>query len=496
MLKRIIVALAAILAIACTSPTVVPAPSGSLAAIPSFASSPSARPLTTPTETYPDVDGTRALGHVAYFADRARGGRFSGSAGYDDAARYVADRFKEMGLEPWGDNGTYFQRFEMSIVDLAATPVLERLDPDPKRFRHRVDLTERVGGLFGSGGGEGQLVFIGSGQTTPGASDFDKVDVRGKIAIVLTGGRNDPARELVSRGAIGAIYVSTGTLLKFSYISRFEGTTIAGVIVTMAVADDLLAPSGKKVTDLIAAVQAQIRGAGSSPPPPSPAFELPVRLRLTVRLTPVREIDATNLVGLLRGTDAEDAKRAVLVGGHLDGVGTDPDGTVFPAANDNASGPALTIEVARALIARRAELRHSVIFTAWAGEEEGLLGSDAFAAQFAASPGRRESLLGYINLDVVGCCGGSVSASTESDAMVQRVQKAAERLNVPFVRGGRGSSDQESFSRRNVPATLVDWSDIGIIHTTADTLDRVTADRLRTIGRIAALVALEMAAGR
>ena len=497
MLSRFILAAVAILATAaCSSPTVLPAASGSVAAIPSAASSPSVRPLSTPTDALLDVDGASALEHVAYFADRARGGRFSGSAGYDAAARYVADRFKEMGLEPWGDNGTYFERFKMSIVDLAATPVLERRDPDVKRFTHRTDFTERVGGLFGSGGGEGQLVFIGSGQTTPGASDFDKVDVRGKIAIVITGGRGDPGRELVARGAVGAIYVSTGTLLKFSYISRFESTTIAGVLVTSSVADDLLAPSGRKVADLVAAVQAQIRGAGSTPPAPSPAFELPVRLRLSVSLTPVREIDATNVVGLLRGTDAEDAKRAVLVGGHLDGVGTDPDGTVFPAANDNASGPALTIEVARALVARRAELRHSIVFTAWAGEEEGLLGSDAFAAQFAASPGRRESLLGYINLDVVGCCGGSVSASTENDGLVQRVANAAERLNVPFVRGGRGSSDQESFSRRNVPATLLDWADIGIIHTTADTLDKVTAERLRTIGRIAALVALEMAAGR
>jgi hypothetical protein len=496
MLRSYIFAAVAILLAACSSPAIAPAPNASLAAIPSAVSSPSARPLSTPTDAYPDVDGARALEHVAYFADRARGGRFSGSPGYDDAARYVADRFKEIGLEPWGDNGTYFERFKMPLVDLAATPVLDRLGTDPRRFTHRTEFTERVGGLFGSGGGEGALVFIGSGQTTPGASDFDTVDVRGKIAIVITGGRNDPARELVARGAIGAIYVSTGTLLKFSYIARFESTTIAGVLVTSAVADDLLAPSGKKLTELVAAVQTQLRGAGSSPPPPSPAFELPVRLRIGVSLTPVRQIDATNVVGLLRGKDPEDAKRAVLVGGHLDGVGTDPDGTVFPAANDNASGPALTIEVARALVARRAELRHSIVFTAWAGEEEGLLGSDAFATQFSALPGRRESLLGYVNLDVVGCCGGSVSASTESDAMVQRVQQAAERLNVPFVKGGRGSSDQESFSKRGVPATLLDWGDIGVIHTTGDTLDKVTADRLRTIGRIAALVALEMAAGR
>src|SRR5258705_11471709 len=100
--------------LACSAPN-VPAPSASIVAIPSAVSSPSARPLATPTDALPDVDGARALEHVAYFADHARGGRFSGSPGYDDAARFVANRFKEIGLEPWGDNGTYFEHFKMSI---------------------------------------------------------------------------------------------------------------------------------------------------------------------------------------------------------------------------------------------------------------------------------------------------------------------------------------------------------------------------------------------
>jgi hypothetical protein len=457
-------------------------------------------PLATtaiPTAAIPpaEVDGDRALEHLRFFVAPAQGGRYTASAGYDNAAKYMADRFAEIGLEPWGDGGSYFSRFRTSLVDLAATPALTRTAPDAKTYRHRVDFTERVGGPFGSGAGEGPLVFIGSGVTT-GASDFDAVDVRGKIAIVITAGRPDPARELAARGAAGAIYVTSGGLLKFSYISRFESATIPAIVASTAAVDELLAPSGKRVVDLAAAVTDQTRRLGSSPPPASPAFELDVRVRVSVPLTPVREVVATNVVGLLRGTDPDEAKRAVLVGGHLDGIGTDPDGTIFQAANDNASGPAVTIEIARALVARRAEMRSSVIFVAWAGEEQGENGSEAFVTQFSALPGRRESLLGYVNLDVVGCCGGTVSASTESDDMVRRVQRAAERLGVPFARGGRGSSDQESFSRRNVPATLLNWSDIGVIHSTADTIDKVSADRLRTIGRIAALVALEMAAGR
>lgn len=479
---------------ACTA--VAPAVPGPAASSSATAAASVPRPSATPTAAVPDVDGGRALDHIAFFSDPARGGRYSGSTGYDAAARYMADRFAEIGLEPWGDGGTFFERFTMPIVDLAATPVLTRTAPDGRTFRHRVDFTERVGGAFGSGTGEGALVFIGSGVTAAGSSDFDKVDVRGKIAIVITAGRTDPAPELASHGAAGAIYVTSGGLLKFSYIARFSTATIPSVVVTTAAANELLAPSGKTVSDLVADVQAQARALASPSPAPSPAFELPERVRLSVPLTPLRDVQATNVVGLLRGSDPDDAKRAVLMGGHLDGVGTDPDGTVFQAANDNASGPGLTIEVARALAARRGELRHSVIFVAWAGEEEGLNGSDAYVARFAALPGRRESLLGYVNLDVVGCCGGTIAASTESTEMVERVQRAAERVGVPFTRGGRGGSDQESFTRRNVPATLLNWSDIGVIHSAADTIDKITPDRLRTIGRVAALVALEMAAGR
>ena len=71
-------------------------------------------------------DGARAREHIAYLADPARGGRYSGSPGYLDAATYVADQFKAIGLEPLGDGGTYFQRFPMPLVDLTATPSLTR----------------------------------------------------------------------------------------------------------------------------------------------------------------------------------------------------------------------------------------------------------------------------------------------------------------------------------------------------------------------------------
>jgi Zn-dependent M28 family amino/carboxypeptidase len=215
---------------------------------------------------------------------------------------------------------------------------------------------------------------------------------------------------------------------------------------------------------------------------------------MSLPLTPVREVEGVNIVGLLRGSDPEISKRAVLVGGHLDGVGTDPDGTVFPGANDNASGPAVTIEVARALAAQRTALKRSIVFVAFAGEEEGLLGSEAYATRTVASPGRVESLVAYLNLDVIGCCGNTLEASEESPALVDRIRLAAQRLGIPFraIRGG--GSDHATFTKRGVPAAIILWNDI-ILHTPRDTIAIIETPRLQKAGDVVTAVTLELGRG-
>ena len=215
---------------------------------------------------------------------------------------------------------------------------------------------------------------------------------------------------------------------------------------------------------------------------------------MTLPLTPVHEVEGVNVIALLRANDPDLSKRAVLVGGHLDGVGTDPNGTVFSAANDNASGPAVTIEVARALAPRRAELRRSIVFVAWAGEEEGFLGSEAYAGRMAVSPGRTESLVAYLNLDVIGCCGNTLEASDESPALVSRLRAAATRLGTPFQSIRGGGSDQTTFAKRGVPTALILWSDI-ILHTPRDTIALIETPRLQKAGDVVTAVTLELGRG-
>jgi hypothetical protein len=472
----------ALLLVSCAGLPAVPAPSSPA---PSATAVASASPESAAALGF---DGEKARQHLTYLADPARGGRFTGSPGFDDAAGYIAERFKEIGLEPLGDNGTFFQRFPVQIVDLAATPTLSRTGADAKTWVHRVDFTESIGGRAGNGSANAKLAVVGGGAATNGQDDFAGVDVRGRIALVTGPTVTGYQEQIVQRGGVGILVVGDSTI-KYSYIAQQFAQTIPMLVINDATANELLAPAGKTLTQVRDAVRARRNNTSTL----DSGFGIDTNVQMSVPVTPVHQVTATNVVGLLRAS-GPDASRAVLIGGHLDGVGTDPNGTVFAAANDNASGPSITIEIARVLSAHKADLRRSVIFVAFAGEEEGFLGSEAYIARMSASPGRIESLVAMLNLDVIGCCGDILEVSNESRALQDRFRTAASRAGVPFNGVGGGGSDQQPFSRRGVPAVLILWSDY-ILHTTKDTVEKVDVRHLQRAGSVVSAVALDLARG-
>src|SRR5206468_3590865 len=98
-------------------------------------------------------------------------------------------------------------------------------------------------------------------------------------------------------GALGVLLVGDPRI-KFSYLPRFESTTIPVLVVATSIAEELLVPSGRKLADVRAAVTARRQ----DPTRPPTAFDVPTALRMAVSLTPVTTIDAFNVVGLLRGS--------------------------------------------------------------------------------------------------------------------------------------------------------------------------------------------------
>lgn len=463
---------AAVAVAACTSP-------------PPATTTPTASAVVVPATTF---DAAKAKAHVDYLADPARGGRYSGSAGYRDAATYVADRFREIGLEPLGDNGTFFQHFTMPLVDLTEMSVLT--GPGGKTYRPRVDFTESVGGRSGPGKVEAEIAAVGGAARSGGQDDFAGANPRGKIALVTgpaapNGGSS--VENAYQEGAIGVLIVGSATL-RYSYVPRFQTETLPTLVISEDVANQLLAPAGKTLS----MAQDLVRARRSDPRAPASGFDVPTTVRISVSLTPVHDVDAINVIGLLRAPDPNNAQRAVLVGGHLDGVGTDPDGSVFQAANDNASGPAVAIEVARALAATRSSLNHSIVFVAFAGEEEGYFGSEAYVTQMSVSPGRFESLVAVLNLDVIGCCSDTLLVSNEAPDLQRRVRDTAASLGVSTQPSPPGGSDQQSFARRRVPAVFIGAADF-ILHVYADKPSVVQESRLKKAGDVVTAVAKDLA---
>jgi len=466
-----------------------------------------ATPLVGPAAGYLPIsrsfDAGRARQHLAYFADPARGGRYSGSPGYAAAARYVADRFAELGLEPLGDDGGYLQRLKQTVVQLDGTPTLSTLGDHPRSYTHRVDFTERVGGRAAGGTAEGAVVYVGGGVRSPEYSDYAGTHPEGNIVLIAGPTQGDPIDAAIREGAKGVIFVAApgapAGIIKLSAIAAFEKDTVPVLTVSEAVADELIAPSGKKIADLRSTLEERRRRAQQRPSlqqvvPEPLSFDTPTRIRMSVPLGPVRQVDTMNVVGMLRGSDEERASKFLLVGGHLDGVGTDPNGAVFPAANDNASGPAVTIEVARVLAAHRSMLKNSFIFAVFAGEEEGLVGSEVFAQRSITTPYRPDNIVAFVNLDMEGCCGG-LAASDESFALHDRLKNAADRLGYDLgYTPALGGSDHQTYLRRRVPAITVGPTDLGPFHTVGDTVATIDPARLRASGEVVVQALLEMGA--
>jgi hypothetical protein len=110
----------------------------------------------------------------------------------------------------------------------------------------------------------------------------------------------------------------------------------------------------------------------------------------------------------------------------------------------------------------------------------------------AVAPGRVESLVAVLNLDVIGCCSDTLLVSNESPELQQRVRDAATRLGISSQSSGSGGSDQTSFVRRRVPAVFIGAADF-ILHVYADKPAVVLASRLKKAGDVVTAVAKDLA---
>jgi Tol biopolymer transport system component len=375
----------------------------------------------------PKISAEDLRAEVGWLADPAREGRATGTEGAKTSADWIAEEFRKAGLSPLPGAKNAFNEFEFRAGE-RIIPDKNALKVNDKSFAVEKDF--RPLAFSESAEAEGEVVFAGYGLNVPEGqgqklyNSYEGIDVKDKIVLLMRyvpesveqarrahlnryAGLRYKVMMARERGAKGVLVVTgpnspnAGELLPLTNDGSSADSGLPALSITAAVADALLAGSGKTLKDLQT-------GLDNENPHVEGAFVLPkTKAKFATGIEHIRKTDR-NVLAWLPGTTDE----YVIVGAHYDHLGVGGSGSLAKSgeekkphvgADDNASGTAVVLEMAAAMAAQRAEkpdqFKRGVLFALWSGEEIGLIGSSAFAEK---PPMPLDRAVAYVNFDMVG----------------------------------------------------------------------------------------------
>lgn len=486
------------------------------------------------------VDAKDLMRHAMWLADDARGGRLTGSAGQEEAARYIADHFESLGLEPMGDldgdtgKRSYFQRYALerrSLGDGAMLTVGEDQWADGFAV---------LGGKDGKLDIEGKLHFLGQGRTRGTKPEVPQdFDMDGVIPVIIPKvPRGQPPANMGIEQKFMASFQGLGQLMRNVTALGRKGAKVVLVMLpedrlglmdvlnTLSVAPgkDMMAAGDWKGGMDQMAMMARMLGGGPNGVPVvflSPersdamvqamggdAGELvkyfrreqeapetkPVDGGISLELTTDREATACNVVAVLRGSDDSLAEEAIVYSAHMDHVGMRMDGDVFNGADDNASGSAGLLDIAQAYSKLETAPRRSVIFLSVSGEELGLWGSEYYS-KYPTWP--LEKIVADVNTDMIGRSGPESDETQVTvtpsymhphfSSMVQEAARIGEIMGMTFESGDKyyERSDHYNFAKNGIPVVFFCNGEHEDYHQVSDHPDKLDAQKMEAIARIA-----------
>jgi hypothetical protein len=472
----------------------------------------------------PEIEPDRLLAHIKFLSSDEMKGRSNGSPELDRAADYIAQAFKDAGLQPGGANGSWFQPFELQ-AGLTVGENRLTIEGEGKRVAltlgtSYLPLAAPLNDTPNTASAVLEklpLVFAGYGLAVPsvGYDDYANVDVANKAVVIFS---HEPQERDANSRLNGTRPVQQTSLQAKTTLARSHGARALLVISdpTHKVDD---APYSLFAADPEADRQAipvlRIRRDEMKPlieawGLDAIAAQIDRDLQPRSRPLPGGTVDyvehlsrnrriVRNVVGVLPGSDPQKSKEAIVIGAHYDHVGLggrlsvapELTGQIHNGADDNASGTAAVMEMARQAVSQRGRFARTLVFVTFAGEERGLLGS-AYYTTVPAIP--MENTVGMLNLDMVGRANGSVDISglELSPSMEADFQAAAAANELKIRREGPGSgrSDDSSFIDKRVPAINFFTGFHTDYHRPGDDWEKIDA---RGVSRVAGL-ALEFAA--
>jgi hypothetical protein len=470
------------------------------------------------------IDGQRMHDDVAWLAHPDRTGRAPATAGGEAALDYVAALFEDLGLVPKGDGDAFRHNFPFEVWFQTEEPVAVL---DGQTLTRITDYSNPVGDFItlqhsGTVDVTAEIVFVGYGITVPafdtaqypqcpldsgGFDEYAGVDVTDKIALALRHGPDDD-QAIYDHCPGGAACVAEPCTWNFGY--KVSNARLHGAAATIIVQNYV--SSGEPLlgatigAEYYHADQAAIFVARGTVETALPNLQTwadaidtgdapnsqATGVTATVTVTSTVQTGQTdNLLAAVEGTDPDLRDEVIVVGAHIDHLGTDPDtGDMYPGADDNASGTAVVMELARAMAHGEIEPARTVLFASWNAEEIGLVGSCRYVEDPVYPLG---DTIAAFSLDMVGDgdeTGLEFVGATEPAYrwLFDVMEGAVEADGLPYVVEPvdmHGASDHACFALEgatgvavNTPVFATQPGDHPYYHTPDDTAEHVTPENL------------------
>lgn len=460
----------------------------------------------------PDVTTSELLGHIKYLSSDSLKGRLTGSVGDSLAAEYIKNQLASYGMTPLTGDG--LQRFKVTRRIKAGKE--NAIIINGQNYTPEKDFMPMA---FSSNSGMvAELVFAGYGFNINGDSlkwnDYKGIDVKGKWVMIL---RADPESEnnkspfitfsgdrdkvLMAKdmGAAGVLMVS-GPLFDQQDTIEPLGTEgfsvgIPAIRIKRRVADAILLNS----KNTIASLEKKLNDSRKP-------YSFSSKIIVSGKAEIVRELANTrNVAMLLPGEDQKLKDEYIVLGAHFDHLGTGGPGSssrapdtvgVHHGADDNASGVAMMLELAEKFAMTKGSHKRSIIFIAFSGEEEGLLGSKHFVDDPGINLTKVDAM---INLDMVGRLNeknnlqiGGVGTATGLKELVY-ANSDTSIIKLTLSEEGYGPSDHSSFYGKNIPVLFYFTGAHMDYHTPRDTWEKINLKGMVEISGLIFNIAKELA---
>ncbi len=434
-------------------------------------------------------------------------GRETGLPGAELSAQYIAKRMEENGLLPAGEKQTYLQSLVNPRGHLFEMPTLIFIGSDGKpilNFFYRQDFAEIAGAnRYGKTRNKVMGIAFGPKESSSAGSDpygLLNTDARGNVLIV----NGEDLDKVNPAAAEGILVIADETyrlnrrdLFPYEPPVRMSQSNVPTMVISRPLAEMLLASTGSSLS-MLAEME---KGLGVN----QVAFtRTGVEVEMSVKAQQFADLSLDryiNVLGMIPGEGGvlTSEEQVVIVSAYYDGLGIGPNGAFYPGANDNASGVATLLELARLMKASTYKPKKTVLFVAWAGGErgEGLSVVNVLNARPGAGKLTVEAV---IELSGVGYGTGDSIALQEGSSyrLVKLFQSAAEKYSDPTTTRGRnphyGREMSVGFGDRRALTLSISWSGSDdLAHTQSDQAQLIDPQKLTRVGRTTLLTLMVLA---